>query len=243
MMMYREVPDAQERSSPMQVPAYYLPRPAFTLDEATRTSCDALLAESLQHPGIDLTTRIPILPWQFCCYLTDIHPILLHGSKDPTISAFVPRRSFDSNPFGNRSAVFAASDGIWPMFFALVDRERYRLSLVNACFRILFANKQRSAPYYFFSITQSALPQYPWSDGTIYILPRDNFEQHPEQVKNGVTYEIMEWASLQTVQPLASLRVRPGDFPFLAQVRGHDQDTIQERARTNPEGWPWIDEP
>jgi len=226
----------------MQVPAYYLPRPAFSLDPATRAACDSLLAESLQEPGADLTSRLPISAWQFCCYLADTHPVLIHGSKNPAISSFTPRRSFDTNPFGNRSAIFAASDGIWPMFFALVERERYQLSLLNACFCLRQPGGQRSGPYYFFSITQRALPLHPWSEGTVYILPRASFEQHPPQIGDGITYEIMEWASLQTVHAIAFVRVRPSDFPFLAQVRGHDEAIIAERAAANPNGWPWIDE-
>jgi hypothetical protein len=228
----------------MKIPNYYLARPAFTLDKTTRNACDALLAESLQRPGIDLTEHIPIPLWQFCCYLTDTHPVVLHGSKNASISTFVPRRSFDRNPFGNRKAVFAASDGIWPMFFALVERERYQLSLMNACFRVVKPSGQRSLPFYFFSITQAALPHHPWSDGVIYLLPQMTFEQHPRQhANNGVTYEIMEWASLQAVQSIAYLRVSPDDFPFLAQVRGHDEAVIQEQAKANPDGWPWADEP
>jgi hypothetical protein len=226
----------------MQLPAYYLLRPAFSLDDTTRATCDALVAESLQHPGQDLTSRMPLPAWQFCCYLTDTHPVLLHGSKNPAISAFAPRRSFDTNPFGDRSAVFAASDGIWPMFFALADRQRYRLSLVNTCFRILQPDGRRSDPYYYFSISQSALAQHPWSDGTIYILPRASFEQHPLRNKAGVTYESMEWASTQTVEPVAWVRVSPTDFPFLAHVRGHDEAIIVERAAADPDGWPWLDE-
>lgn len=208
-----------------------------------RTACDALFSESLQNPGLDLTKHIPIPLWQFCCYLTDTHPVVLHGSKNPAITTFVPRRSFDRNPFGNRSAVFAASDGIWPMFFALVERDRYQLSLMNACFRVVEPGGKRSVPFYFFSITQTALPQYPWSNGVIYLLPKTTFEQHPPQHADGITYEIMEWASLQAVQPIAYLRVCPEDFPFLAQVRGHDEAVIQERAKANPEGWPWINKP
>jgi len=202
-----------------------------------------LLAESLRHPGIDLTEQLSISPWQFCCYLADTHPVLLHGSKNPSITTFVPRRSYDRNPFGNRSAVFAASDGIWPLFFALVERERYRLSLMNACFRVVEPNGQRSIPYYFFSVTSTALPLHPWSEGTIYILPRKTFEQHPLRPSNDATYEIQEWASEHPVQPIACLRVHPNDFPFLAQVRGHDESVIHERATLNPDGWPWVDEP
>jgi hypothetical protein len=225
----------------MHLPSYLLSRPPFILDHATRTACDALLAEAIARPGLDLTARLPVPPWQFCCYLTDTHPVLIHGSKRSGIAAFTPRRSIDTNPFGNRSAVFAAADGIWPMFFALLDRDRYRLSLLNGCFRVIAPDGRQSDPYYFFSITATALPQYPWSDGVLYLLPRATFEQHPPRERGGIMFQSAEWASEQTVCPLAFVRIRPKDFPFLDQVRGHDQAIIQARADADPQGWPWID--
>ncbi len=124
----------------MNLPSYIVSRPPLTLDHATHAACDALLAECLARPGRDLTERLPARPWQFCCYLTDTHAVLIHKSKHAGITAFTPRRSFDTNPFGDRSAVFAASDGIWPMFFALLDRERHRLSLLHGCFRVSAAD-------------------------------------------------------------------------------------------------------
>jgi len=227
----------------MDIPSYLLPHPVFTVDAPTRAACDTLLKESLAHPGTDLTARLPIPPWQFCAYLTDTHPVLIHGSKNPSIHTFSPRRSVDTNPFGNRRAVFAASDGIWPMFFALLDRDRYQLSLLNGCFRIIMPDGNRSPPFYFFSITQTALAHDPWSDGTLYFLPRTTFEQHPIREKQGRLYESAEWASQQAVQPFAYLRVRPADFPFRGQVRGHDVATVQMRATADPTGWPWLEDP
>jgi hypothetical protein len=44
------------------------------------------------------------------------------------------------------------------------------------------------------------------------------------------------------VKPLARLQVSPADFPFLDQIRGHDDQIQQERARANPDGFPWIDD-
>ncbi|WP_159030652.1 MULTISPECIES: hypothetical protein [Streptomyces] len=41
--------------------------------------------------------------------------LLLHGSGDPAIRRFEPRQPDDSSEFGNRRAVFAADDELWPM--------------------------------------------------------------------------------------------------------------------------------
>lgn len=224
-----------------QVPSFYLPRPALALEPSQCAACDALLDEAFRRPGLDLTARLPVEPWKFCSYIAEAHPVLLHGSQNQSVATFRPRRSYDGNPFGNRSAVFAASDGIWPMFFALLKRNGVR-TLSNTCFRVVMPDGERSAPYYFFSITKEALALEPWSEGTMYILPREPFEQHPPETMEGATIEMMEWASERAVDPVAFLHIRPADFPFLAQVRGHDEEFIREQAATNPEGWPWVNQ-
>jgi hypothetical protein len=99
----------------------------------------------------------------------------------------------------------------------------------------------RSDPYYYFSIDADALPQRPWRQGTIYMLPRDGFEQQPRESYRGVDVEIAQWANLSLVQPLARLAVGPDDFPFLGQMYGHDIAVVNERAARDPQGFPWLD--
>lgn len=52
---------------------------------------------------------------QFLCHAADRGMLLLHGSGAPAIRRFEPRQPDDSSEFGNRRAVFAADDGLWPM--------------------------------------------------------------------------------------------------------------------------------
>jgi hypothetical protein len=99
-----------------------------------------------------------------------------------------------------------------------------------------------SGAYYFFSINRDALPHNPWRDGTIYLLPRDSFEPQPVQTYRGAAVEVAQWASLAPVRPLAKLSVGPEDFPFLDQIRPHDPAVIRDRARADPDGFPWLDE-
>jgi hypothetical protein len=56
----------------------------------------------------------------------------------------------------------------------------------------------------------------------VYILPRRTFEQ----LRDGAGVLIAEWASREPVRPLARLRVRPEDFPFVDRVSGHDDTDI-----------------
>jgi hypothetical protein len=35
--------------------------------------------------------------------------------------------------------------------------------------------------------------------------------------------------------------VRPEEFPFLNDVRGHDDAVVQARSAADPDGFPWVD--
>jgi hypothetical protein len=228
---------------PMETPPYYLRRPPLPDDPAILAHYEDLWASIVADPGItDLTAALPSPRWPFLAYLAERQPVLFHGSGDPALAELVPRQSNDVQEFGNRCAVYAASDGIWPIFYAILDRGRMQISLLNACFRTVLPTGALNDPVYFFSISQEARQQAPWRTGTVYILPRAGFEPRPLVHKRGTPIQIMEWASLAAVTPLAKLSVGPADFPFLDQIRGHDLSTIVHRAAANPEGFPWLDD-
>jgi hypothetical protein len=227
----------------MHLPSYYLARPALQLDAATIAAYEALWAQITTAPeASELPYSLPLPRWQFLCYLADRKPVLLHGSGNPDVTAFEPRQPADVIAFGNRAAVYAASDGIWPIYYAILDRDQYPMSLTNACIRVAPPTGEPGEPFYFFSISQGALAQRPWRTGTVYILPRATFEPQPPIPAGDSAVHVMQWASPVQVTPLAKLRVNPADFPFLAQIRGHDDQVQQQRARANPDGFPWIDE-
>lgn len=223
------------------LPPYFLPRPPLYLAPARLTAFTRLYtgAVLLAHgQSVDYPLAAPT--WQFLCWLCDTQDILLHGSGNPAIRTFEPRQANDVEEFGNRRAVYAASDGIWPLFFAIVDRERHVRSLVNGCFRLVGADGAVSDPYYYFSINADAAPHQPWRVGTIYILPRAGFAQQPRAWMRGVQVEFAQWASLTPVEPLARLAVTPADFPFLDRIRRHDMDVVSQRAERDPHGFPWL---
>lgn len=227
----------------MQLPDYFQPRPPIDLDPDTVDAFERLYAQAIEHGSgqeIDYTLNTP--KWQFLCYLADSKGLLLHGSGNGGIEEFEPRQSNDIEEFGNREAVYAASDGIWPLYFAIADRDGPVTSLTNACFRVVEPDGSRSEPYYFFSINGDALAKGPWRKGTIYILPRDSFEQQPLHKTGDMVAEIGQWASPVAVRPLARLSIEPEDFPFLSQVHGHDPALVQERAARNPGGFPWLED-
>ena len=232
-----------EGSAHIELPRWFSPRPAPRPDPGTLAAFERLFAATVERGAgtvINYTLRAP--KWQFLCYLCEHKDIVLHGSGQPDILEFEPRQSNDVGEFGNRRAVYAASDGIWPICFAVMDRARGVTSLVNSCARIIGPDGSRSEPYYFFSINADALPRRPWRRGTIYLLARHSFEPQAPQPDRGLQLEVAQWASPVAVRALARLPVEPGDFPFLEQLHGHDPQVVTERAARDPAGFPWLDD-
>lgn len=228
----------------MILPNYWLTRPSVNATIEARRAFDELLSTVLNTNGcpvIQCTFQYP--KWQFLCHVADHHNIALHGSGEPDISIFEPRQTNDLNSFGNQKAVYATSDGIWAMFFAIVDRHRFAMSVTNACVRVADASGKVHGPYYVFSVSHSALAHQPWRTGTVYILPRKPFEPQPPMVLGPSKVHIAQLASTLPVEPLAKLTVTPADFPFLKQVRGHDDRRLQEYATALQTGAPWPEGP
>ena len=223
----------------MKLPNYWLERPDVEIDENTRLAFDTLLETTLAlggNPIIQYT--LPTPKWQFLCHLADHHPLALHGSGDDQIALFEPRQSNDLNPFGNQKAVYAAADGIWAMFFAISDRDQYEMTVTNACIRLVDIDGKTSGPFYFFSVSKPALARQPWRTGTVYLLPRTTFEAQPQMPFGASQVHIAQLASLVPVRPLARLTVAPSDFPFLSEIRGHDDRLLHESAAALQSGAP-----
>ena len=223
----------------MMLPEYWLTRPDVHLDEGAQKAFDTLLDATLRSGGCPLIEfSLPWPKWQFLCHLADHRDIALHGSGASTIAMFEPRQSNDLNEFGNQKAVYAAADGLWAMFFAIVDRDRVG-SINNACIRLADETGTLHGPYYVFSVSQSALPGQPWRTGTVYLLPRETFMTQPSVAFGAYQIQIAQLASFAPVQPLARLTVTPADFPFLMQIRGHDDQRLGEYAAAMQMGAAW----
>lgn len=227
------------RDSCLMLPDYWLTRPTVNLDKTARRAFDETLSAALSRGGCPtIQFALPWPKWQFLCHLTDHHDFAMHGSGDSNIGLFEPRQSNDLNEFGNQKAVYAASDGLWALFFAIVDRQRVP-SITNACIHLTDKKGIRYGPYYVFSVSQSALPKQPWRSGTVYLLPRRTFAAQPPMAFGSRHVHVAQLASLVPVRPLAKLPVAPTDFPFLGEVRGHDDERLQEYAMALQTGAPW----
>jgi hypothetical protein len=222
----------------VRLPDYWLSRPAPDPRPEVRAAFDRMWDAAVAAGDCPMVEVEPSLRWQFLCHLADTRGAVLHGSARSDIEVFEPRQANDLGEFGNRKAVYAAGDGIWAMFFAIVDRERVP-SVTNACVRLADAAGHVSPPRYVFSISRSALPLRPWRSGTVYVLPGDTFELQPPLHLGEVEVRIPQLASTVAVRPLARVAVDPADFPFLADIRGHDDDRLAEYAHAMESGAPW----
>jgi L-ascorbate metabolism protein UlaG (beta-lactamase superfamily) len=231
----------------MNLPSYWLSRPSPAPNAATLAAFDQLYdailreAQASSSP-VNIFYDLPAPKWQFLCHLADRHDLALHGSGDANIREFEPRQSSDVNEFGRQKAVYAAADGLWAMFFAIIDRSLPNLSISNACVRVQ-QDGQMGEPLYMFSVENSCLAQHPWRSGVVYLLPRAAFTNQAPITMGPLEVHIAQLASTQPVTPLAVLAVEPGDFPFLSQIRGHDGARLADYAAAMSTGAPWPDEP
>ncbi len=203
-------------------------------DGPTRAAVD----EFLSSRSTELADRDVTL-WKFLCGLADRRRIAFHGTGDPNIECFEPRQPIDYAPFGDQQAVFGTSDPVWAMFYAIVDRDRYDLTLNNGSIALLDADGRPGPAHYYFSISRDALPQRPWRTGYVYLLPAEGFVEQPSGMYGGHAARVPQLASPVAVRPFARFEVAPGDFPFLAQIRGHDDDRLVDYATAVMAAAPW----
>lgn len=219
----------------------------MSLSPSTRAAIEEFLSAADDAPNLPLDVNALLLrygdidPWKFLCGVADRRTIAFHGTGDAGIESFEPRRPVDLAPFGDQRAVFATSDPIWAMFYAIVDRDRHEITLNNACIIVHASGGRPSAPRYYFSISHHALQRRPWRSGYVYFLPAGSFVEQPPGVYAGHTARVPQLASPVPVAPFARLRVSPGDFPFLAQIRGHEDERLAEYAQAVMAAAPWPD--
>ena len=165
---------------------------------------------------------------RFVQWLMDRNLVIFHGSNDLELEVLTPvRRSMEAlntGSRGNLAAVYGTHDGLWSMFFAIVDRKRLRGTIRNGVDRH-HSPTGRYLDLYHFSVDQGVLEQRPFTTGALYLLPRADFECLPLYPGGPPS---PEWACKNEVTPLARLTVSPGDFPFLDQIGGHDDGALIE---------------
>lgn len=185
----------------------------------------------------------PVSRWVFLQRLTK-QGFLLHGSNHADIAAFEPRTPKDFSPdeFSKRTAVFASSDGVWAMMYALISRARTK-RILNMALQV-HEHGSWSPMRYFLSLA----PRGPnvtegrklLQNGYVYVLPKNGFEQMPAYHWPGLG-DVLEphWATPHFVRPLMYVSVSPADFPL--PVRTHDAAHVDALSQTDPWGFPWLE--
>jgi hypothetical protein len=169
-------------------------------------------SSALQEPDVPL---LGLLRW-----LAGHRDVLFHGSSRGDLELLEPiRLTRDAAEFGDQQAVFATSDPVWALWFAVLRRNGLR-STSNGSLGIpgdaLYPRR------YFFSVNDGALASDRFGPGFLYVLPRGPFRQ--ELPRFGL--DTAQWASPVAVRPLVRAGVSPEDFPFLELVVEHGREPV-----------------
>ncbi|WP_051963257.1 hypothetical protein [Deinococcus misasensis] len=228
-------------------PDFWIPQPELHLTKKQLQHFETLeetFVASASGASIPFQTTQPQEKWAFLHWLSQRQPVLFHGSTHGNIECFEPRAPFDrsADDFSKQTAVYASSDALWAMFYAVLDRS-IPVRFLNGALQFQQEDGW-SRMHYFFSVDsldEVAATRNPWHSGTVYILPAKGFEQQPPYTLQSHTVLEPHWASLAPVKPLAHITIEPEDFPLLHLVRTHQSEVIDQWAKLEPDGFPWLD--
>ena len=157
---------------------------------------------------------------EFLEYLVENKNVVLHGTP-LDLNELEPRQANDkAKKFGNLLGVYATQDSVVPIFHAIRDKRKYQGSSQSGTTESRDENGNLLSKKYHFAMSKDALEKAPWSEGTVYILPKEKFEQG----KNDRGESSNEFVSMEPVKPKAKLRVSPQDFPYLDTIEPLELD-------------------
>lgn len=189
------------------------------LDEKQRVAFDRLFDSAQQSgPNTLIDYNLPYPKSDFLNYLCDWRGLVLHGSPMHDLGILQPiRKSGDDNEFGNRQQIFGSPDAIWAMWFAILDKSKYNLTR-NGCVRVGLGT--RRVKYYHFELPHNTRENKPFTEGMLYITRAEDFpDKRPYPLLDYFNAEIEEWGSTTPITPLARIRIKPEEFPYLEQVQ------------------------
>ncbi|MBP1903763.1 hypothetical protein J2Z32_000375 [Paenibacillus turicensis] len=191
------------------------PSPTITFTTEETRQYDQLLA-AMQENEILIDYNLPYPKYRFLHYLSLQGNYIFHGSNHLNIASFEPRQQ---TLYNNEitSAIFATTEPLWSMFYAVFNKEKMIGNFRNGC--IIGRNKK----YHFYSLSKSTFDTDPWTEGMLYVLPRGAFHRSGESSGEAVAEKLQfdEWISLAPVSPKWKLKIAPADFYFLDKVAIH----------------------
>ena len=179
--------------------------PPVATSPAARAAFDELVASAYTGDGTIDARDCPYPLHELLTYLVSERDYLLHGSNDPELHVLEPRPARDLGT--ELHAVVACDDGIWALFYAVVNREHVDAMFTN-CLHV--SRPPRLRRFYMFAIVADPALEETWARGVVYALPRNGFRHEWGN----------EWVSEHRVQPLLRVPVTVGDFPLRESVVG-----------------------
>jgi hypothetical protein len=173
---------------------------------AQREAMDALVARARAEGGVIDASSTGFPAHELLTHLVVRHGLLLHGSNNPELDVLEPRPAHD---FGTHvEVVLAADDGIWPIFYAVVARQRVE-GVFTACMHLGRVSRRRR--FYLFRVF-GADPheEATWTQGAVYAVQRAGFWHEWGN----------EWLLGTEVVPVLRVLVGPNDFPLRHVVAG-----------------------
>jgi hypothetical protein len=181
--------------------------PTHAPTEAQREAMDALVVRARAEGGVIDASSIGLPAHELLTHLVVQHRLLLHGSNNTQLEVIEPRPAHD---YGTEvEAVVAADDGIWPLFYAVIARDRVD-GVFTACMHLGRPPHPRRF-YYFRVFGANPHAETTWIPGAVYAVPRDGFRREWGN----------EWLRSNEVTPLLRVLVQPSDFPLRSVVQAN----------------------
>ena len=178
--------------------------PTHAPTDAQREAMDALVARARADGGVIDASSLAYPAHELLTHLVLHHGLLLHGTNNTELEVIEPRPARD---FGTHvDVVAAADDGIWPLFYAVIARDRVQ-GVFTACLHLGRPPGQRR--FYMFRVF-GADPhdETTWTRGAVYAVSREGFGREWGN----------EWLAPNAVAPVLRVLVQPSDFPLRSVV-------------------------
>jgi hypothetical protein len=146
--------------------------------------------------------RLDFLRW-----LGEARGVVFHGSQRNDLAELsTERKSHDATAWGDQQAVYASSDPVWSIYFAVLRRDNGWQGTRNGSMGM------GGRRFYFFVHNRGSQSPERFGPGSLYILPPDTFKAEQWLV------DTAHLVSHVSVRPLARIDVTPEDFPFRDRI-------------------------
>src|SRR5690554_3216612 len=189
------------------------PSPKIEIFNEEKSQFDEIFERAMVKEDRFIEYNLQIPKMKFIKYISHHKHLMLHGSNTNSIKVFEPKKQTLYNGTWTE-AVFATRDPIWPVFYAVFQRQSLIKNFRNGC---LTADGKKY--YHFYSLNKQTVSNEPCTSGVLYFLPDKTFKQ-----SGGGRIQFDEWVSSEAVEPVLKLAVEPEDFYFLHKVSIHGEN-------------------